>query len=440
VSRVQKAVCAVLRCAAAGLCCAAALAQPAPVGTGIDLRRSDTLGDGAAAPIARPEAAVRARAPQVDAGPTSPARVRGLAMRVTGGLRIDDNVLRTDRDTQRDTIMALRPSVLLDGRIGKHDLSLGYSADIARYQRLSKENRFDHSLLAQANLDLDRRLKVDLQSGLELGSDPRGDLGSRVDAPGGPDRWRRHLVAGDVTLGRRIARAQIGLGYEVSGQRYTDNDQQSRDFDRRALRVSGRYNLGPRLSLVSEGTGVWTGYLDPASDLDSREYSALGGVAWEATAKTSGEIKVGVQHRDFYAPGVSSIGGFTWDLRLEWAPRSYSRFSAYSSRSTTDSAFRAGDVESSPATSDLIGVRWRHGLSERLSFEAGAERTLAAFDGGGDDEFISLSASVNFRADRRLNLFAEWGFSSRSSALPDGDYEAGTVFIGITTEFDRMLR
>lgn len=425
-------------CVAAALCAAAASAQPGRVDTGVQLRLSDTL-DGVGA-VAQPEGPVRTRAEPVASDPPGPARLRGLSLRVTSGIRFDDNVLRTDSDTRRDTVLTLRPAAYLDGRVGKHDLRLGYEADISRYLRLSDENRFDHALLASARLDLDRRLKAGLEANLDFGSDPRGALDSRAVAAGRPDRWRRHNLSGDVTVGRRIARAEIGLGYEIGGRRYLNNGQQDRDFDRRGLRLHGRWNVSPRLGVVGELAGAWLDYLDPVTTLDSREYTALAGVAWEATAKTSGAVKLGVRRLEFHDAGNADLSGFTWDARVEWSPKTYSRFSVYTTRAVSESAFLPGSTSSSTATSDLYGVRWRHGLSERLTFDAAVERTVAAFEAGGKDRFLSLEAGLRYRADPRLDLFANWSFDSRSSAAPGGDYEAGSVFIGIDARLDRALR
>jgi hypothetical protein len=348
-------------------------------------------------------------------------------------------VLRTDRNERRDAVVVLQPRVALNGRVGRHDVLLAYDADVARYQRLDKENYFNHDFTASTNLDFSRRLKANLNSGLRFGTDARGDLETRLAVLPEPDRWRRHRIGGEIILGRRIARMQIGLGYELSGLRYLNNRQQGRDFDRRTVTVDARYNLGPRYSLLARTSGGFTDYLDPTSDLDSREYQLLGGVAWEATAKTTGELLLGIRRLDFYTPGKSGVDGFNWDARLTWAPRTYSQFTAYSARSVSASGFSAGGLGSSTTVSDTLGLRWRHGFSQRLQFEAGAERTTAAFEDAGDDEFITLQAGLRYRVSRLWEMVGSWSFDSRSSATPNGDYESGTVFFGFEAQLDRRL-
>lgn len=412
---------------------ASAAAQPGRVDTGIRLRLSDDLAESTGAPApARPAPVSPATADEGRA-----TRLRGLSLSLTSGIRFDDNALRSNTGERRDTVVVLQPRVWLDGSIGRHAVRLGYEGDLQNYQRIGSESRFDHELLASADLDLERRLKARLESGLAFGSDTRGELESRPVVSGEPDRWREHRVGGELVLGRRIARGQIGLGYDVRGLRYLNNAQQARDFDERALTLTGRYNLGPRFSLVSELSGAWIDYLDPLSPLDSREYVALAGVAWEATAKTRGEIKVGRRYRDFHTPGVAGVSGFTWDARLVWSPRSYSQVTAYTTRDVTESGFTGAGGGSATATSDTLGLRWRHGFTERLRLEAGAERTLARFTGAGEDEFLSLDAGLRYRMNRWIDLFARWDYDSRSSTSPGGDFEAGSVFVGFDARLDR---
>jgi len=410
-------------------------AQPGRVDTGVQLRMSERLGE--AGPKARtpaPAAAVATTdaAPAAEDGPALP--FRGLTLLLASGLRFDDNIFRTSRDEQRDVVITLEPAVHLSGRLGRHDLRLGYRGDIERFQRTPRENRFDHELSAGADLDLERRLKARFGSSLAFGTDPRGELDSRPFAGQEPDRWRRHSAEAGITLGRRIARAQIAARFRVQGTRYLNNAQQVRDLDQRALELEGRYNLGPRLSLLAELSGSWVDYLDPASTLDSREFVARAGVAWEATAKTRGEVRVGRLHRDFHLLGRPSVDGASWEARVIWAPKSYSQLTAYTSREVTDSGFDPGGA-AGVATLDVLGLRWRHGFTERLTFDAGAERAVSSFVAGGEDEFIHYDAALRYRLGPRVELLARWDFLSRSSQTGPG-FEARSVFLGLETSFE----
>ena len=137
-------------------------------------------------------------------------------------------------------------------------------------------------------------------------------------------------------------------------------------------------------------------------------------------AKTSGEVKLGVRRLEFHDAGNADLSGFTWDARVEWSPKTYSRFSAYTTRAVSESAFLPGSASSSTATSDLYGMRWRHGLSERLTFDAAVERTVAAFEAGGEDRFLSLEERTAVANDARADLFVSIHANASRSRKPRG--------------------
>jgi hypothetical protein len=419
--------------------CGLAAAQSARVETGLQLRMTDSFSDARkgqvdsrAQGISTTDAATRTTDSSTD---TLAPRFRGLTLALTSGLRFTDNAFNTNRLEQREVIMVMSPSIFLDGHVGRHDVQLGYEADIERYPRFPRENQLNHDFTANADLDISRRLQSRIETGLQFGTDKRGELDTRPDIFDEPDRWREHHASGQITLGRRIAQAQIGLEYGVRGTRYLNNNQSARDFDERDLLVTGRYNLGSRYSIVTDLSGAWIDYLDPLSDLDAREYVALVGVEWEATAKTSGSVKMGYRHRNFHSAQRPSLDGFTWDASINWEPKTYSRVSAYSSRSVSEGSFNGTD-QSGLSTTDTTGVMWRHGLTERLTFEARAERAVSSFDGGGEDEFMNYAAGMRYRMNRWIDLFGDWDFRSRSSNVERVDYETSSVFIGLDARWN----
>jgi len=416
-------------------------AQPTRVDSRVQLQMTDSLVDKQATATAT---GIVGQVSSVTAAthktrPTSAANGSGPSLYLTSGLKFDDNVLRRDRHKERDVIVIMRPAIYFDGRLGRHSVRAGYEADIERYLGVSSLNQLNQKLLLNSDLDLGRRLQASLESALEYGTDEPGDLDSRPRIRGRPDRWREHSAAGEITLGRRIAQAQIGLRLSIRGLRNLNNNQQDRDLDERTLTLSGRYNLGAKYAVVTTFSGAWIDYLDPRSDFDSREYSALVGLEWEATAKTSGTIKFGLRHRDFYAHGQPGSDGFIWDARVHWAPKTYSRLTAYSARNVSEGGF-IGGISDAVTISDTLGLIWHHGLSERMTFEAEVERTLARADGrNGDDEFMLYGAELRYRLNRSVEVFADWEFRSRSSRTSPANYEAGTVFIGLEARLENAF-
>ncbi len=414
-----------------GLLLCVSTASLGAVNEGIRLRLSDQLAEDV-----RDDLVVSEEPVAREGGAWLP-RFSALTLELTAATFYDDNVLRSSSNEESSVIFRTSPKAMLEGRVGRHDFRLGYQGEHAHYVDLSDEDYFDHELIADADLRLSRKLKVALDSGLLYGHDRRGDFTSRLTASNEPDRWRRYHAGINATFGRAWAsvlrtKAGLGIGFQQSGIRYTNNNQEARDFDRQSFALKGRYNLGPKLSLVADAGFSTTDYDDPTTPLDSEEISALVGVAWEATAKTTGEVKFGLLEKDFDDSSQSDFSGANFDLKVTWSPRSYSTFTAYGSRDTSETGQGGGS-----AVVDTAGLRWRHGLSSRLVTETGFEYQRADFENNREDDVYQFDVSANYRLNRFLQLRGGFEYHTRSSSDASAEYDNSIVFIELNLSLER---
>jgi hypothetical protein len=366
-------------------------------------------------------------------------RLTGLKLEMTVAGYYDDNVRRTKRFTESSMVVNLRPKVALDGRIGRHGFRLGYEGDYAGFIDVSDENYDDHKFIATGDLSLSRRLQISLDNGLTFGHDQRGDTTARLIGSREPDRWRRYHVGGDVIFGRASASAfqtkgEVGFSFEQSGIHNLNNNQSARDYHQDTLGLNGRYNVGPKLSVVADTGMIFTDYDDPATPLDSRETGLLVGIAWRATAKTTGEIRVGKLWKDYNDPRQDDFSGGNWDAEVEWQPKTYSAVTLYTSRDTEEAGQGGGS-----AVTDTAGIRWRHAFSNRLELNAGAEFAESDFATGRSDDFIDLNASLSYQINRWANLTGGFEYASRDSDNPFADFDNNIVFFELNTKLDRRL-
>lgn len=402
-------------------------AEPA----GIKLRMSDRLG------AAQAPAATAGQRDQPGWLHRFAPRVSGLKLEMTLGARHDDNVLRTETSRRSSMIAVAKPKVVMAGRVGRHGFELGYDGDYGRYLDEANENYTDHEFIGDAELRLTRRLRVLLDNGLEFGHDRRGDVGSRLVGAAEPDRWRHHHAGGEVIFGRASAkvlrtRAEVAGSYEVSGIRYQNNNQSGRDYDVRDIGLRGRYNVGSRLSLVTDAGLTFIDYLDPSVPLDSREASILVGVAWEATAKTSGEVKVGRFQRDFFDPSQQDSSGIDWDARVQWTPKTYSVLSLYALRDSVESGQGGGS-----AVVDKFGGRWVHGLTKKLTLEGFGQLTQSDFGSARSDDLVDLEAALSYQLSRWATVRGGLEHSFRDSTAAGADFDNSVVFLEFVARFDR---
>ncbi len=414
-----------------GLLLSVSTAGLAAANEGIRLRLSDQLSEDV-----RDDALVSEEPVAREPGRFLP-RFSALALELSVATQYDDNVLKSSANEESSLIFKTRPKVMAEGRLGRHDLRLGYQGEYAHYADISDEDYFDHELIADADLRVSRKLKVSLDTGLFYGHDRRGDISSRLTASPDPDRWRRHHAGINATFGRAWAsvlrtKAGFGIGFQQSGNRYLNNNQGARDYDRQSFALKGRYNLGPKFSLVADAGLSFTDYTDPATPLDSRETSALVGVAWEATAKTTGEVKIGVLERDFDDSSQRDFSGANFDVKLGWSPRSFSTFTAYASRDTSDTGQGGGS-----AVVDTAGLRWRHGFSSRLVADAGFQFQQADFESNREDDLFQFDVATTYRLNRFVQLRGGFEYLTRDSSDPTADYDNSIVFIELNVSLER---
>lgn len=358
--------------------------------------------------------------------------LRGVALRLAVGVGHDDNVFRTANDTRSDFFWSVRPEASVSGLVGKHDWRLGYEGDYAAYFGLDTEDFYDHRLFGDGRLDLTRKVDLELGGQMWWGHDDRGALGARVVGSRSLDRWREHRFKAELVVGRSVTRAQIIPSVELSGIRYLNNDQSARDFDRQDVRLLGRWRFTPRLYAVADAGFASVDHLDPTNDLDRGEYDFLAGVGWAATAKTSGEIKLGILERDFDDPGRGEATDATYEGRLDWDPKPFSRFSFYARRDSLEDA--SGGLGTILA--DTVGARWRHAFTERLDLDAGVELTRADYETQREDDLLLFEVGLFYGLRRWLRVGGSYEYRMRDSSVPGFDFDDQRFLLELRASFD----
>ena len=149
----------------------------------------------------------------------------------------DDNVLRQNNQTIGDDRYILAPLVGYEGELGRHTYELSYSGSYVSYRSLNSENNRNHVFSGSAQLGLTKILKGEVRASYEMGVEPRGGTAWGLSQSTAPDAFRSSATGLTLTLGRRIAKAQIEAKFDHSATRYTNNAQQGRNLDTHRIRV-----------------------------------------------------------------------------------------------------------------------------------------------------------------------------------------------------------
>jgi hypothetical protein len=339
--------------------------------------------------------------------------LRGIALRLSAGIGYDDNVFRTERNTRSDYYWLVRPAVVFNFAAAKHGFNVGYEGAYATYFEHSTEDYYDHLLFANAGLDLSRKVDLNLGAEIAYGHDPRGSLGNRLIVPGDLDRWFGYAATAELVIGREIARAQIIPSVEFSGKRYLNNNQSIRDFDRQDARLRGSWRFTPKFYGIAEGGFANIDHLDSRNTLNRTETDFLVGFGWLATAKTSGEVLYGVLYRNYDDWTTPSNTNPTWDVRVHWEPKTYSKVTAYTRRSSQENAGGVGNF-----LADSYGALWRHDFNWRTSLNTSINYTIADFNSGREDKYVTFNLGLTYKLTSWLDAGATYEYLHRRSNIP----------------------
>lgn len=403
--------------------------QPVQPADSIRLDLSDRPANYSTANVA-PETAASPQGEVFDVDAQAP---RALSLRLATGIGYESNVYKTERNPRSGYFWNIRPGIVLNGFAGKHSFELGYEGDYRQYFEFSTDDFFDHRIFAGADLDLTRKVDLNLGGQVWWGHDPRGSMGARVINPGDLDTWRDSRVRADLIIGREITRAQLIPWVEISAMRYLNNDQSIRDYNSEEIGLRGRWRFNPYLYGIAQGALTHVDHLDPSNDLDRNETNFLVGFGWQATAKTSGEVLVGVLNQDFENPALGDTTNFDWDARIYWSPKPYSKVTAFTRRTSREDP--SGGTGAFLA--NTLGVDWRHAFSRRLELNTGFDFSIADYyNSPRRDKYLTYDISVTRGLTQWLDVVASYQYLGRRSNIPGLDYNDNVILFELRVGTD----
>lgn len=347
----------------------------------------------------------------------------GLYASVRAAVVDDDNIYRQDETVTTltsDTITIVAPDVAYAVFMGKHRFLAQYVGNYGSYSDKSTEDYTDHTVNAELFLDLDPKFNMDFLAGQAKLHEARGASGTGTTVTTEPNEYDDTFVSAQLTYGRRIAKAQVQLDVEARELDFTNNSQDARDRD--VNTVSGRvfYNLGPKTSAFLELTQKDIDYVDTASTLDSTEQYVHIGARWEATAKTTGELKFGTYDKDFDSASRTDTDGTSLQANITWSPRTYSHVTLTALNRPNETA--TGDDS---YTSSYYTLAWNHGINDKLGINANVLTGTDDYEGGTrKDDLMNYGVGVSYDFKRWLTLGLNYDYSERDSNVAGADFEA----------------
>jgi len=341
----------------------------------------------------------------------------------------DDNIYSQPSSAESDSITEVNPVVQFMAQQDANSFAVTYTGDYGKYWDNSDDNYADHTLSFDAILSGSDMLTVDLGASLGKAHDNRGEgssEGINFASRKEPDEYDINNISILADIGRDSAQVGIELEAGRTGIEYTNNSNETAFRDRDESRLAARLytNIsGGKTRLFAEIANEDIDYdITPllSQSLDNEEQSYSVGVSWDATAKSSGSIKVGRLEKDFDSAAYGSADDITiWDVGIVFSPRTYSHLLFSASVDAKETNGTGAFIEAQD-----LSVTWVHGWSERLSSTV----MLAS----GDDDYENdprsddrslFSVGLSYDWQRWISVGATYSQSERDSNNSSFDFD-----------------
>lgn len=349
----------------------------------------------------------------------------------------DDNINATQNNRKSSWVTVIDPSFKLSLDRAKSAYELKYRMSSNNYHSSKSSSHIDHHVTTDAGFEFNSRNRLLLNAGYHkvesISSDNIAALGDFKN-----DKWNTKNIGGVYTFGARTARAQVDFGGNYEELRYDNNGYdgtgqrlgKDNERDTTSGHVIGYYDVAPKTKLLLEGR--YTDYNYKSNeDSDGNNTALLAGVTWEATAKTTGTVKIGREKKDYKKSVYSDQSTGMWEAGIDWAPLTYSTFSLKTRRgfdeANNNTEFDGLDevdyVTNNVKTVDTA-FGWKHYWMDRLFSEAEYRRTDRKYQNvDRDDKIDQYGLGLTYEARRWLDIGIGYKYRENDSDLAGSSYK-----------------
>jgi hypothetical protein len=337
----------------------------------------------------------------------------------------DSNLFLSNTNKKSSSLQVYNPGLRLEARSQALILGVALEGDIGRYNDSKADNYSDSSAGVTADIVASSSLGFRLDVDYQRGHDPRGSTDRGFSSA--PDEFRNTSYGFLAAYGANEAPGRIEFQAGTFRKRYRNNRVNTIASDRDGDDLAGRFfwRVAPKTWAVFEARENKLDYSLSTSLQDSKERRYFVGLTWEATAATTGTLKVGRIQKDFSAPSTPDFSGSGWEANIRWSPLTYSTFD-FNTQKTFSESSGVGDF----TLSKRYGVSWNHQWNSRLTTQARFSRSDDDFVRNvRDDSTDSLGFSIKYKVQRWLSLGGDYTYTDRSSNVQGFNYKRSQYFL-----------
>lgn len=364
-----------------------------------------------------------------------------LEIRLNMAGTFSDNFYYEDAQERSVAGALLSPILEYTRQSNAADFGLTAKGELAGFSYGHQDNYADALGAASVNFKLPAKMILGFTGTGQYGHDPFGTertegLSSQVRDL---DKWTQY--SGSVSLtGGQADSAKIGyeLKYTSLQRDYQSNEVNTRFLDRRVDSGSATlfYNFSPKLSVLAQATGYDLSYDNVRAGSIDRSGDAIAGmlgVRWAATAKTSGDIRVGQGEFKPDNRNISTFDTSYWQASLSWAPTRKISFKATGGRQYLPTyRFDAVYIDDRNVSLEWRQL-WTYRGSTKLTL-GGSKRNFVGI--AEQHDYFSAKLRYDYQLDRGLHLYISYGYLDRDAVTDTQDFSTNTARIGLETKFN----
>jgi hypothetical protein len=359
----------------------------------------------------------------------------------------DDNVEEApDGAEESSNVTKVVPTFLLRAQERANRYQLRYTPTFQRYSHDSDDNRVNHRAAAIGRVVLDSRNRFNVGLNARRNQATLSETNRRAGENEG-DINARLSLDGTYTFGARGAKGQVVLDGSYVWNRYANNltkasdipgetgsNNQSEEYDSPRVGATFLWRVAPKTQLLVEGRYADFDYTWSESTLDSANMTGLVGAKWQATAKTSGSVRLGRQDKDFDDASKADTDATSWEAEVTWRPESFSTVRLSTGNTLEEGSESANGEDAVEQTT--YAIRWDYDWDGQISSNVGYRFRDKDYLGGGadgrNDELNTVSVGVSYSFRRWLDFGLETRFKDNDSSLDGASYDRNTYFLTAT--------
>lgn len=333
--------------------------------------------------------------------------------------RYDDNFRAVETGEEDSFITSLTPTFILGAKGNKSFYSVMYSVTSDTFHSSHSDNNTDQHATVDGGVEFNARNRLKLNAGYH-----KIEETASIDQSVENDKYSTYIAGGVFSYGAESARAQIDFGANVQKLQYHNSGTLNADKERdtTAFNVVGYMRVAPKTRLLLELRHTDYAYITNTV-LDSQNVGVLGGVTWEATARTTGTVKVGGETKQFDDHNVSDKSNAMWEAGITWEPLTYSKFSL-----NTRSGLDEGSAGASVIKSNSSTLGWKHSWLERLSTDVSYTHSTQDYQSIVREDTINAAGlGLTYAMRRWLDVGAGYRYAETDSTFA-GESDKRNIF------------